>query len=82
MTQPLATNTGKPNTPYTAYGLGTMQFGEQLGPDSLGHTGLLPGFSSVLAVVPERHEAVAVLIADSSTNPFSVARKLVAALGT
>ena len=82
MTQPLATDTGKPNTPYTAYGLGTMQFGEQLGPDSLGHTGLLPGFSSVLAVVPERHEAVAVLIADSSTNPFSVARKLIAALGT
>ena len=82
MTQPLATDTGKPNTPYTAYGLGTMQFGEQLGPDSLGHTGLLPGFSSVLAVVPERHEAVAVLIADSNTDPFSVARKLVAALGT
>jgi D-alanyl-D-alanine carboxypeptidase len=82
MTQPLATDTGKPNTPYTAYGLGTMQFGEQLGPDSLGHTGLLLGFSSVLAVVPERHEAVAVLIADSTTDPFSVARKLVAALGT
>ena len=82
MTQPLATDTGKPNTPYTAYGLGTMQFGEQLGPDSLGHTGLLPGFSSVLAVVPERHEAVAVLIADSNTNSFSVARKLIAALGT
>ncbi len=81
MTQPLATDTGKPNTPYTAYGLGTMQFGEQLGPDSLGHTGLLPGFSSVLAVVPERHEAVAVLIADSNTNSFSVARKLIAALG-
>jgi D-alanyl-D-alanine carboxypeptidase len=79
MTQPLAT---QPNTPYTAYGLGTMQFSEALGPDSLGHTGQAPGFSSLLVVVPERREAVAVLIADSNTGPFSVARKLVAALGT
>jgi D-alanyl-D-alanine carboxypeptidase len=79
MTQPLAT---QPNTPYAAYGLGTMQFSEALGPDSLGHTGQAPGFSSLLVVVPERREAVAVLITDSNTGPFSVARKLVAALGT
>jgi hypothetical protein len=59
-----------------------MQFSEALGPDSLGHTGQAPGFSSLLVVVPERREAVAVLIADSNTGPFSVARKLVAALGT
>jgi D-alanyl-D-alanine carboxypeptidase len=82
MTEPLAQDTGTPGTPYTAYGLGTMLFSVALGPESLGHTGQLPGFSSLLAVVPERREAVAVLIADSGKDSFSAVRKLIAGLGT
>ena len=82
MTEPLAQDTGTPGTPYTAYGLGTMLFSVALGPDSLGHTGQIPGFSSLLAVVPERREAVAVLIADSNKDAFSAVHKLIAGLGT
>jgi CubicO group peptidase (beta-lactamase class C family) len=47
------------------YGLGTMLFSQTLGMgDAFGHTGHAPGAQSILAVVPGRHIAVAILIFD------------------
>jgi len=35
-----------------------------------------------LAIVPERHEAIAVLGAEAPAEPLSAARQLIAAIGT
>jgi hypothetical protein len=79
MIQPRAT--GKPNTPYTAYGAGhhAVQRARSGQPGS--YRGKRQDSHRFSWSFPSG-EAVAVLIADSNTDPFSVARKLVAALGT
>src|SRR5665811_1340156 len=77
MTQP---STGD-IAPDRGYGLGTMVF-MGLSPDATyGHSGLDPGYTSLLAVVPARHLAAAVLIPDSGRDTESIMRDLPAVLG-
>ena len=77
MTQP---STGSV-APGRGYGLGTMVF-MGLSPDATyGHSGLDPGYTSLLAVVPARHLAAAVLIPDSGRDTESIMRDLLAVLG-
>ena len=68
--------------PEVGYGLGTMVFHTvQLGiADSIGHRGGLPGYASMLAVAPERHVSVAVLIDDEGKDVLAIMRKLFTAL--
>jgi hypothetical protein len=55
----------------------TVQLGIR---DSVGHRGGILGYSSLLAVAPERHLSVALLIADEEKDVFAIVRKLFAAL--
>jgi D-alanyl-D-alanine carboxypeptidase len=66
--------------PGVGYGLGTMVF-PGLGTDAAyGHAGQDAGYSALLAVVPARHLAVAVLIPDSGRPTELIVRDLLAAL--
>ena len=59
--------------PNVQYGLGTMCFHVAFGTDdSFGHTGSQPGYSTMFAVVPARHLAAAVFIADDNKDTFAI----------
>jgi D-alanyl-D-alanine carboxypeptidase len=63
------------------YGLGTMLFSQTLGlGDTVGHIGYTAGAQSILAVVPGRHIAVAVLIADDDKSVTGPVQDLFAVL--
>lgn len=63
------------------YGLGTMLFSQTLGlGDTFGHIGYAAGAQSILAVVPGRHIAVAVLIADDDKSVTGPVQDLFAVL--
>lgn len=66
----------------TGYGLGTMVFHTlQLRiTDSVGHLGGAPGYTTMLAVAPERRISVAVLIDESNKDAKTIMLKLFAAL--
>jgi D-alanyl-D-alanine carboxypeptidase len=66
--------------PGIGYGLGTMVF-PGLGPDvAYGHAGEDAGYSALLAVVPARHLAVAVLVPESGRPTELIVRDLIAAM--
>jgi D-alanyl-D-alanine carboxypeptidase len=77
MTQPSPGDVG----PGRGYGLGTMVFTGLAADATYGHSGLDPGYTSLLAVVPARHLAVAVLIPDNGRDTDSIMRELLAAVG-
>lgn len=62
-----------------SYGLGTMRFRTAFGLDAVGHVGDVDGYSSVLAVVPQRHLAVAVLVVGDGKDTWSFVERVVAA---
>jgi hypothetical protein len=63
------------------YGLGTTLFSQALGlGDTFGHEGRQLGGQSLLAVVPSRHVALAVLVVDDRTAVRGVAQDLFAVL--
>lgn len=63
------------------YGLGTTLFSQTLGlGDAVGHAGRQPGSQSLLVVVPTRHVAVALLVADEDTSVRGTAQNLFAVL--
>jgi D-alanyl-D-alanine carboxypeptidase len=63
------------------YGLGTMLFSQTLGlGDTFGHIGHAPGAQSILTVVPGRHIAVAVIVADDDKTVTGPMQDLFAAL--
>jgi CubicO group peptidase (beta-lactamase class C family) len=65
------------------YGLGTMLFSRTLGlGDAFGHTGHAPGAQSILAVVPGRHIAVAILIFDDDKTVTGPVQDLFGVLNT
>jgi CubicO group peptidase (beta-lactamase class C family) len=66
----------------TGYGMGTMVFHNlQFAiADSVGHGGGTPGYVSLLAVAPDRHLSVALLIDDDDKDVESIMNKLFAAL--
>jgi CubicO group peptidase (beta-lactamase class C family) len=65
------------------YGLGTMLFSRTLGlGDAFGHTGHAPGAQSILAVVPGRHIAVAILIFDDDKAVIGPVQDLFGVLNT
>lgn len=63
------------------YGLGTTLFSQTLGlGDAVGHEGRQLGGQSLLVVVPTRHVAVALLVADEDTSVRGTAQNLFAVL--
>lgn len=65
------------------YGLGTERFSQSLGlGDAYGHHGGLPGYTSLLAVVPERRVSVSLLMAGSQKSTDPIMTKLLSAIGT
>ena len=58
-------------------GLDRINFGDDVG---YGHTGSMPGYAALLAVLPQRQVSVAFFINDEQGDVTSGARKLVAAL--
>jgi CubicO group peptidase (beta-lactamase class C family) len=64
------------------YGMGTMMFHnlQFAVADSVGHRGGISGYVSLLAVVPERHLSVVLLIDDDDKDVESIMNKLFAAL--
>ena len=65
------------------YGLGTMLFSRTLGlGDAFGHTGHTHGTQSILAVVPGRHIAVAILIFDDDKTVTGPVQDLFGVLNT
>ncbi len=63
------------------YGLGTTLFSQTLGlGDAFGHEGRQAGSQSLLVVVPSRHVAVALLVADEDTPVRGTAQNLFAVL--
>jgi D-alanyl-D-alanine carboxypeptidase len=66
--------------PGIGYGLGTMVFPGLGTETAYGHLGQDAGYSALMAVVPARHLAVAVLIPESDRPTELIARDLLAAL--
>ncbi|MDQ1749881.1 MAG: D-alanyl-D-alanine carboxypeptidase [Pseudonocardiales bacterium] len=68
--------------PGVGYGLGTMIFHNLQFTinDSVGHGGGVPGYVSLLVVVPERHLSIALLINDDGKDAFNIMGKLFLAL--
>jgi D-alanyl-D-alanine carboxypeptidase len=62
------------------YGLGTMVFTGLSPEPAYGHSGADPGYTTLLAVVPARHLAAAVLIADNGRDTDSIMRDLLTVL--
>jgi D-alanyl-D-alanine carboxypeptidase len=62
------------------YGLGTMVFTGLSAEPTYGHGGLDPGYTTLLAVVPARHLAAAVLIPENGRDTSSIMRDLLAVL--
>ena len=63
------------------YGLGTMRFSLLLGLGEVhGHIGMAPGYTTMLAVVPEKRLAAAILLADSHRNANTVMSRLFQAI--
>jgi D-alanyl-D-alanine carboxypeptidase len=63
------------------YGLGTMRFSLSLGlGDAYGHIGMAPGYTSMLAVVPEKRLAAAIRLADGHRNANTVMSRLFQAI--
>lgn len=58
-------------------GIDRVNFGDDIG---YGHTGSMPGYAALLAVIPQRQISVAFFINDEQGDVTSGARKLVAAL--
>ena len=77
MTQP---STGD-IAPDRGYGLGTMVFTGLCTDTAYGHSGADPGYTTLLAVVPARHLAAAVLIPDNGRDTDSIMRDLLTVLG-
>ena len=63
------------------YGLGTERISLPDGTTAVGHSGLIPGFSSALLYVPDEDRAAAVLLNADSADAMGVARRLLAAMG-
>jgi D-alanyl-D-alanine carboxypeptidase len=63
------------------YALGTMVFSGLCSDATYGHSGADPGYTTLLAVVPARHLAAAVLIPDNGRDTDSIMRDLLAVLG-
>jgi CubicO group peptidase (beta-lactamase class C family) len=65
------------------YGLGTERYSQSLGlGEAYGHRGEIPGYSTMLAVVPERRIAVSLLMADDLKNTNAVMTKLLTAIAS
>jgi D-alanyl-D-alanine carboxypeptidase len=65
------------------YGLGTERYSQSLGlGEAYGHRGEIPGYSTMLAVVPERRIAVSLLMADDLKNTNPVMTKLLTAIAS
>jgi D-alanyl-D-alanine carboxypeptidase len=65
------------------YGLGTERFSQSLGlGDAYGHHGQLPGYTSLLAVVPQRRVSVALLMAGSLKSTDPIMTKLLSVVST
>jgi D-alanyl-D-alanine carboxypeptidase len=63
------------------YGLGTMLYSRQFGlGDAVGHRGDIPGYTSLMVAIPDRHVALAVIVANSNKNVELIAQDLVAAV--
>lgn len=63
------------------YGLGTMRFSLLLGlGEAYGHIGMAPGYTTMLAVVPQKRLAAAILLADSHRNANTVMSRLFQAI--
>jgi D-alanyl-D-alanine carboxypeptidase len=77
MTQPSTGNIA----PDRGYGLGTMVFMRLCTDATYGHSGSDPGYTTLLAVVPARHLAAAVLIPDNGRDTDSIMRDLLTVLG-
>jgi D-alanyl-D-alanine carboxypeptidase len=77
MTQPSAGDI----TAGRGYGLGTMVFSGLCTDATYGHSGADPGYTTLLAVVPARHLAAAVLIPDNGRDTDSIMRDLLTVLG-
>ncbi|MFW5472284.1 serine hydrolase domain-containing protein [Knoellia sp. CPCC 206450] len=64
------------------YGLGTINFADgywqNFGMDGVGHVGGMPGYRSVLAVYPEQHLSIAILV-PSTVDAHPFVRQLVTA---
>jgi len=67
--------------PDRGYGLGTMVFMALCTDATYGHSGADPGYTTLLAVVPARHVAAAVLIPDIGRDTDSIMRDLLTVLG-
>ena len=67
--------------PDRGYGLGTMVFLGLCTDPTYGHSGADPGYTTLLAVVPARHLAAAVLIPDTGRDTNSIMRDLITVLG-
>ncbi|TCM42731.1 serine hydrolase [Kribbella sp. VKM Ac-2568] len=65
--------------PEVGYGLGTMLFLTDLTQTTVGHTGRSPAYSTMLAVIPSRHLAAAILIPDQDRNTEAIMQDLFAA---
>jgi D-alanyl-D-alanine carboxypeptidase len=63
------------------YGLGTMVFSGLSPEPAYGHSGEDPGYTTLLAVIPARHLAAAVLIPDHGRDTDSIMRDLLTVLG-
>ena len=63
------------------YGLGTMVFTKLSTEPTYGHGGLDPGYTTLLAVVPARHLAAAVLIPENGRDTNSIMRDLLSVMG-
>lgn len=63
------------------YGLGTMVFTGLSTDTAYGHGGLDPGYTTLLAVVPTRHLAAAVLIPENGRDTKSIMRDLLTVVG-
>jgi D-alanyl-D-alanine carboxypeptidase len=63
----------------TEYSIGTMHLGEY-GLDAIGHPGRIPGYATILAVLPRLGIAVAVLVNSDAPVPADVAGTLLATL--
>ncbi|TCO49031.1 CubicO group peptidase (beta-lactamase class C family) [Kribbella antiqua] len=66
--------------PGMGYGLGTMLFYTVGTETTVGHTGRSPAYSTMLAVIPFRHLAAAILIPDPDRDTAAIMQNLFAAL--
>jgi D-alanyl-D-alanine carboxypeptidase len=66
--------------PQVGYGLGTMLFLTVGIQTTVGHTGRSPAYTSMLAVIPARHLAAAILIPDEDPDIRPIMQDLIAAM--